>query len=129
MRFICLGYYDEKRFNALSPSEQGALMEDCFAFDDELRKNGHWLGGEALQAASDGAIVRSESGKVTVTDGPFVESKEVLGGILILEAKDLQHAVELMSKHPGLHMGPFEIRAINEDFCAMVAARQETMST
>lgn len=127
MKFICLGYYDEKKFNALSQNEQGAMMERCFAYDDELQKNGHWVGGEALQAASY-ATVRSQNGKVTVTDGPFVESKEVLGGILILEANDLQHAVELMSKHPGLQMGPFEIRAIDEEFGAMVAARRQAMN-
>jgi hypothetical protein len=128
MKFICLGYYDEKKFSALPPSEQGALMEGCFAYEDELRKNGHWLGGEALQAVSNGATVRSQSGKVMVTDGPYAETKEVLGGILYIEANDLQHAVELMSKHPGLQMGPFEIRAIDEEFSAMVAARQQTMS-
>ena len=128
MKFICLGYYDEKKFNALSQSERGALMERCFAYDDDLRKKGHWLGGEALQAASNGATVRSQSGKVMVTDGPYAETKELLGGILFLDAKDLQHAIELVSKHPGLQIGPFEIRAIDEEFSAMIAARHQTMS-
>jgi hypothetical protein len=123
MKFICLGYYDEKKFNALSQSEQGALMERCFAYDGVLRKNGHWRGGEALQSASNAATLRSQGGKVSVTDGPYVETKELLGGILFLEAKDLQHAVELMSKHPGLQIGPFEIRAIDEEFSARIAAR------
>jgi hypothetical protein len=128
MKFICLGYYDEKKYNALSASARAALMESCFAYDDELRKNGHWLGGEALRSASKGATVRSQSGKVAVTDGPYAETKELLGGILLLEANDLQHAVELMSKHPGLQIGPFDIRAIDEQFSAMVAARHQTMS-
>jgi hypothetical protein len=128
MKFMCLGYYDEKKFNALSESEQGALMEACFAYDGELRNNGHWLGGEAPQAASNGATVRSQRGKVTATDGPYAETKEVLGGILYLEANDLKQAVELMSKHPGLQIGPFEIRAVDEEFSAMIAARHQTMN-
>jgi hypothetical protein len=128
MKFICLGYYDEKKFNALSPSEQGAMMEGCFAYDDELSNNGHWLGGEALQPPPNAATVSSRNGKVVVTDGPYAETKELLGGIMYIEANDLQHAVELMSKHPGLKIGPFEIRAIDEQFSAMIAARHQAKS-
>ena len=125
MKFICLGYFDESKFNALSQSEQAAAIERCFAYDDELDRKGHWLGGEALQT-SNRATLRSQNGKVTVTDGPYVETKEVIGGILILKAKDLQEAIDLMSKHPGLQMGPFEIRAVDEEFTATIDARHQT---
>jgi hypothetical protein len=128
MKFICLGYYDEKKLSELSETEQGALMEACFGYDDELRRNGHWLGGEALQGPSSGATVRSQGGKVVVTDGPYAETKELLGGILVLEARDLNHAIELMSKHPGLRIGPFEIRPADEEMNALIAARERAVS-
>jgi hypothetical protein len=123
MKYVCLGYYDEKKLNAMSESERNALMEECFAYDDVLRKSGHWLGGEALQAPRNGATLRSQKGKVMITDGPYVETKELLGGILLLEAKDLKHAIQLVSKHPGLLIGPFEIRPADEEINAMIAAR------
>jgi hypothetical protein len=85
-------------------------MDECFAYDDVLRKNGHFAGGEALQSARNAATLRWKSGKVSITDGPYAETKEQLGGILVLEATDLNHAIQLMSKHPGVKAGPFEIR-------------------
>lgn len=113
MKFVCLGYIDESRFTSLPPEEARRLMEDCFAYDDELRRLGHFLGGEALDSARVAVTLRPKSGGVDVTDGPFVETKESLGGILYLEARDLAQAIELMSKHPGVRMGPFEIRPVN----------------
>jgi hypothetical protein len=85
-------------------------MDECFAYDNVLRKNGHFAGGEALQSARNAATLRWKSGKVSITDGPYAETKEQLGGILVLEATDLNHAIQLMSKHPGVKAGPFEIR-------------------
>ena len=85
-------------------------MDGCFAYDDVLRKNGHFIGGEGLQGARTAMTLRSRGGKVLVTDGPYAETKEQLGGILMLEARDMDHAIELMSKHPGVRGGPFEIR-------------------
>jgi hypothetical protein len=82
-------------------------MQKCFVYDDVLRENGHWIGGEALQGPRNGATLRLKKGKVTVTDGPYAETKEVLGGIGFLEAEDLNHAIQLMSEHPGLRIGPF----------------------
>jgi hypothetical protein len=110
MKFICLGYIDEKRWAAAPESERNAVMDECFAYDDALRKHGHFAGGEALQSARDAVTLRFENGKVSATDGPFAETKEQLGGILVLEARDLEHAVEIMTKHPGVRAGPFEIR-------------------
>ena len=110
MKYVCLGYYDEKQWETMSESERNAYMDECFAYDDVLRKNGHFAGGEALQSARSSAILRWKNGKVSVTDGPFAETKEQLGGILVLEADDLNHAIQLMSKHPGVRGGPFEIR-------------------
>lgn len=105
MKYICLGYFDEEAFEKLSESERQTFMDECFAYDDELRQNGHFVGGEGLQEARNAAILRWRGGKVSVTDGPFVESKEQIGGLMILEATDLNHAIRLLSKHPSLRLG------------------------
>jgi hypothetical protein len=123
MKFICLGYADPSKFAAMSEAQGKAAMEECFAYDDVLRRGGHFVGGEALQTAAHAMTLRHRDGKAEITDGPFVETKEQLGGILILEADDMAHAVELMSKHPGIKYGPFEIRPADESINALIAAR------
>jgi len=110
MKYICLGYIEPNKFETMSERERNAMVDECFTYDDVLRKNGHFAGGEALQSAHTATTLRWKNGKVSVTDGPYAETKEQLGGILVLEAKDLNHAIQLMSKHPGVKAGPFEIR-------------------
>src|SRR5262245_28352455 len=111
MKFVCLGYIEEKKWDGLSEDERNAMMDECFTYDDALRKDGHFAGGAALESARSAVTLRHQKGKVIVTDGPYAETREQLGGILILEADDLNHAIQLMSKHPGVKAGPFEIRA------------------
>ena len=98
-------------------------MEECFAYDEERRRGGYFLGGEALQSARNAVTLRMKNGSVDVTDGPYVETKEVLGGILLLEAHDLNHAISLMLNHPGVKVGPFEIRPAHEAVHQLTAAR------
>jgi hypothetical protein len=112
MKYICLGYIEEKKWDTMSESERDAMLDECFAYDDILRKNGHFAGGDALQSARNATTLRWRNGKVSITDGPYAETKEQLGGILMLEARDLNHAIQLMSKHPGVKSGPFEIRPV-----------------
>lgn len=112
MRYFCLGYIEEKKWDSMSESERNAMLDECFAYDDVLRKNGHFAGGEALQSARNAITLRWQNGKVSITDGPYAETKEQLGGILVLEATDLNHAIQLMSEHPGVKAGPFEIRPV-----------------
>ena len=129
MKYICLGYIEENKFEKMPEKEQKAMMEECFAYDDFLRKNGHFAGGQALQGPRNAATLRFQDGKVTVTDGPYAETKEQLGGILILEARDLNHAIQLMSKHPGVRLGgPFEIRPSAEEIDDMIAARMQAIN-
>ena len=123
MRFICLGYADPTVFTSMSKEEMESAMEECFAYDDELRRGGHFAGGEALQEARTAVTLRYSANGVDVTDGPYAETKEYLGGILILEARDLNHAIALMSKHPGVRFGPFEIRPADESIKALVEQR------
>lgn len=111
MKYVCLGYMDDQKWTAMTEKEQQSFIDQCFAYDDELRENGHFIGGEALQGSENATTVRFKNGKVSVTDGPFAETKEQLGGIMLLEANDLNHAIQLMSKHPSIRMGgSFEIR-------------------
>src|SRR5581483_7885591 len=110
MKFICLGYIDPKLLPSIAQPEMHALVDRCLAYDDHLRANGHYKSGEALQPPNTAMTLRNANGKIVVTDGPFAETKEQIGGILTLEARDLNHAVELISKHPGVTFGPWEIR-------------------
>lgn len=128
MKYVCLGFIDEKKFSAIPPEDGRRMMEECFAYDDELRRGGHFLGGEALDSARKAVTLRMKDGEVEVTDGPFVETKETLGGILLLEARDLSHAISLMSKHPGVRMGPFEIRPANEVVNRLFAERSAAVA-
>ena len=123
MKYICLGYIDPNVFGSASEPEVHAMMDSCCAYDDQLRANGHFKGGEALQPPNTAMTLRYTNGRVVVTDGPFAETKEQLGGIMILEARDLNHAVELISNHPSAKFGPWEIRPA-ADLSEMVRASE-----
>ena len=110
MKFVCLGYIEPNKFETMPESKRNAMIDTCFNYDDVLRSAGHFAGGEALQPADTAKTLWWRNGKAVVMDGPYAETKEQIGGILLLEARDLNHAVELMSKHPGVQYGPFEIR-------------------
>ena len=123
MKYVVLGFIDEAKFGELPERERQGIMEEGFAYDDVLRRGGHFLGGEALDSARNAVTLRMKDGAIVVTDGPYAETKEMLGGILLLEARDLNHAISLMSKHPGVRMGPFEIRPANEAINRLIAER------
>ena len=127
MKYICFGYLDTKRWATLSESEQNAAIDECFAYDDVLKKNGHWVGREGLQGPKNAATLRCQNGETSVTDGPYAETKELLGGLLILEARDLNHAIQLISNHPGMKMGPWEIRPV-EDMSQMIRESEQRRS-
>ena len=124
MRYVCLGYAEDGKWDTMPESERNAMVEECFAYDDVLRAGNHIVGGEALGSARNAVTLRYQGGKVIVTDGPYAETKEQLGGILVLEANDLNHAIQLMSKHPGVRLGgPFEIRPADEEVKEAFEAR------
>jgi hypothetical protein len=127
MKFVCLGFIEESKYESLTEAEGRRMMEECFAYDDELRRGGHFLGGKALQSVRNAVTLRIKNGSVDVTDGPYAETKEMLGGILLLEARDLNHAIALMSQHPGVKAGPFEIRPADEETNKLIAARNVTL--
>src|SRR5260370_29242235 len=100
------------KVETMSESERNALLDDIFYYSDVLRNHGHFIGEEPLQSANTATTLRWKNGKVSVTDGPYAETKEQVGGILVLEARDLNHAIPLISELPGLKagLGPIEIR-------------------
>lgn len=111
MKYICLGYYDKSKHDAMTEAEKDAMFDECFEYDDQLRANGHVAAEAALQPPETALTVYWKNGKVATTDGPYIETKEQLGGIGILEARDMNHAVQLMAQHPSLKYGAiFEIR-------------------
>ena len=116
MKYLCLGYHDEQAWAAMPRQERDALLEETFAYQELLREGGHYLRGDALQSAQNAATLRFKSGEVLLTDGPFAETKEQLGGLMMLEASDLNQAIALMSKLPCMRIGgSVEIRPVNRE--------------
>ena len=114
MKYICLSFLGPVNWETMSESDRKASMEEFFAYEEEMRKNGHIIGGEGLQSAQNAATLRFQSGRVTVTDGPYAETKEQLAGFWVLEARDLNHAIQLMSRNPAVRGGAIEIRPATE---------------
>jgi hypothetical protein len=126
MKYVCLGYLEPGKFENMSERERNTTLDECFSYNDELRKNGHLVAEEALQPASTAVTVSWKNGKVAVTDGPYAETKEHLGGIQVLEARDLNHAIQLISQSPGvkLNCGSIEIRPA-EDISGMMRESEQ----
>jgi len=105
MKYLCLVYLDEKRLEELPD-------EDCVDFDTSIRKSGHCLASEALQSVQTATTVRMRNGKLSVTDGPFAETKEQLAGFYMIDARDLNEAIQIASKIPPARVGSVEVRPI-----------------
>ena len=114
MRYLCLIYDEEKKLAAMPKSESDAFMGEYFTFTDGIRKSGHYLAGEALQPVETATTVRSRNGKVSTTDGPFAETKEQLGGYYLIQAKDLNEAIQVAAKIPSARLGSVEVRPVVE---------------
>jgi hypothetical protein len=110
MRFLCAVYLEPKTMERLSPAEGTKLDRDSIAYDEELRRNGHYIASDALQHVTAARTLRVRKGKLSVMDGPFAETKEQLGGFILIEARDLDEAVELASKIPMAKHGSIEVR-------------------
>ena len=105
MKYLCLVYLDEKRLDELPD-------EDCVEFDTGIRKSGHCMASEALQAVHTATTVRMRNGKLAVTDGPYVETHEQIAGYFMVEAASLRHAVEIAGRIPGARLGGVEVRQL-----------------
>ncbi len=114
MKYLCLVYHDQETLDALSPSEWNALIDEVVAFRERHREKGHFLAGQPLERVEAATTLRVRKGQVSVTDGPFAETKEQLGGFFLIEARDLNEAIQVASQFPPARLGTLEIRAVRE---------------
>jgi hypothetical protein len=114
MRYLCLIYEDESKWGTMPKADADAMMGEYFAFTDAIKKSGHHLGGEALQPTQTATTVRVRQGKISSTDGPFAETKEQLGGYYLINARDLNDAIQIASRIPSARTGAVEVRPIQE---------------
>ena len=114
MRYLCLIYDEEQKLAEMPKSESDAFMGEYFAFTEGIRKSGHYIGGEALQPVGTATTVRVRNGKLSTTDGPFAETKEQLGGYYLIDARDLNDAIQIAAKIPSARLGSVEVRPVME---------------
>jgi hypothetical protein len=114
MKYLCLIYDEEAKFGTMSKADGDALMQDYFTFTKEIRASGHYLGGNDLQPTRSATTIRVRNGRLSTTDGPFAETKEQLGGYYLVEAKDLNEAVQIAARIPSAKRGSIEVRPIQE---------------
>jgi hypothetical protein len=112
MQYLCLIYTNESADARMTQEEGKAIMGEYFAFTEGIKKSGHYVGGNPLQPTKTASTVRVRQGKVSTTDGPFAETKEQLGGYYLIEAKDLNDAIQVASKIPAARSGSVEVRPI-----------------
>jgi len=114
MKYLCTVFFDEKKLTALSKEESDSLTAECLAYNDVLGKKRHFIAAEALKPVRDASTVRLKKGKVSVIDGPFAETKEQIGGFILITAKNLKEAIDVASKIPVIRLGGVEVRPIQE---------------
>jgi len=114
MKYLCLAYEEEEKLSALSKSEWDALRNETLAYLEELQKRGYIIAVEALQSVRTATTVRVRHSKVSLTDGPFAETKEQLAGFFLINAQDLNEAIQVASRWPSARLGSIEVRPIEE---------------
>ncbi len=112
MKYLCQVWFEPSRLNAMTDDEKRRLDRDSLAYDEDLVASGHMIAAEALQSATTAVTVRVRNGEMSVTDGPFAETKEQLGGFILIEAKDLNDAIRVAAGIPLARMGAIEVRPI-----------------
>jgi hypothetical protein len=112
MKYLCLIYDEEKKLAGMAKSEQDAFMGEYGAFTESVKASGHYLGGNPLQPVHTATSVRVRNGKMSATDGPYAETKEQLGGYYLIEAQDLNDAIQVASRIPSAKIGTIEVRPI-----------------
>ena len=110
MKYLCLIYANESEMAVRKEGENRVMMDDYFAFTQDIRKQGKYLAGEALQPTGTATTVRVRSGKLVTSDGPFAETKEQLGGFYLIDAVDLNEAIQIAGRIPGAKTGCVEVR-------------------
>jgi hypothetical protein len=114
MRYLCLIYCEAATFAALTPEEKRALDRDSLAYDRELERQGHFVAADALKPVAEAVTVRVREGRMSMTDGPFAETKEHLGGFILIEARDMNEAIRAAAGIPIAKLGSIEVRPIQK---------------
>jgi len=114
MKYVCLVYLVEKEMDTMSKREADTCTEESLAYDEALRRSGHLIAAHALQPVEAATTIRVRNGKLSTTDGPFAETKEQLGGFILIEARDLNDAIQVAAKIPMGRRGSIEVRPIKE---------------
>jgi hypothetical protein len=114
MRYLCLIYEDESAWSKMSKEQSDGMMGEYGSFTQSIQKSGHMIGGEALQPTQSATTVRVRNGKISTTDGPFAETKEQLGGYYLINAPDLNDAIQVAARIPAARTGSIEVRPIME---------------
>lgn len=112
MKYLCLIYDEESKLAAMPKDESDAFMGEYFAFTDDIRRSGHLVAGEALHPVQTATTLRIRNGKLSTTDGPFAETREQLGGFYLIEARDLNEAIQVASRIPSARTGSIEVRPV-----------------
>jgi len=114
MRYLCLAYEAEETFKTMSQKEWDVLRDETMAYVGSLQNSGHLILTNALQSARTAMTVKVRNGKPVITDGPFAETREQLGGFFLIDAKDIDEALAIASKWPGARFGIIEVRPVEE---------------
>lgn len=114
MKYLCLVYHDEAKINALPASEYDAIVREVLDYREGLRQGGHYITSSPLESVQAATTIRVRGGRVSITDGPFAETKEQLGGFYLIEARDLNEAIRLASRMPPARIGSIEVRPLKE---------------
>jgi hypothetical protein len=112
MRYVCLIYVNEAEEAKIMQAEGDKVMGEYFTFTGDIQKSGHYKAGEALQPVKSATTLRSRGGTLKTTDGPFAETKEQLGGFYLIDAKDLNEAIQIASRIPAVRHGCVEVRPV-----------------
>lgn len=121
MKFLCLAYEEEQVLNGLTPVEWSALRQATLDYVEGLRASGRLIDARPLQSASRASTVRVRNGRSTITDGPFAETKEQLGGYFLIDVPDMQEALRVAENWPSARLGAIEVRPIEDEL--QVASR------
>ena len=125
MKYLCLIYHDEKQLGSMTPSEYDALITETLAYDDEIRQSGHYVCSHALEYVETATSIRVRGDKIAITDGPFVETNEQLGGYILIEARDLNEAIRVAARMPPAQIGGIEVRPVANMTCRPVCQTHE----
>ena len=114
MKYLCLIYNDEREMGTMPRPDGEKMMAEYYQFTEDIKKSGHYVGGDALQPTTTATTVRVRQSKVSTTDGPFAETKEQLGGFYMIEAPNLDEATAIAARIPSVRIGSIEVRPIVE---------------